>query len=134
MAEPSSSGLLAGIGVGVSTGLTYAVAAVQANPEIATAMTPPLNESLGLLALAAVGAVIKSYIPSEKKVDGQFEELKAQHAAFAVALADAAKDAKEAAEESKRFRIELSGWMGSVDAKLEGMQRRQDHFEDRKAS
>lgn len=123
-----------GVGAGVSAGLAYAAAAVQANPEVAQAMTPPLNESLGLLALAAIGAVIKSYIPSEKKVDSQFEELKAQHAAFAKSLAEVAEDAKQAAKETKEFRIELSNWMGSVDAKLNGVQRQVDHFEDRKAS
>lgn len=127
MAEPSTTGLV-GLAVGgVSSGLVIAAAAVQNNPEIAQAMTPPIGESLGALAVAVCAYVLRAYMPSEKRVEERFDILEKQHVKLSEAI-------QKTADESREFRTDLSRWMGSVDAKLDGMNGRVDHLEDRKAS
>lgn len=61
------------ISLGASSGLAVAVAAVEANPEIAKAAAPDLRTSVIALIGGIIAYALKVYVPSEKKVDEQFK-------------------------------------------------------------
>jgi hypothetical protein len=127
--EPVIFGLTKWATVGAMSGVTYAVAAVQANPETAALATPDLKTSLYALSVAVVGYVLKSYAPSEKKVDTQFEELNTGHKTLTDRLEDFAFEARTQTGELRAHRIELAQWIGGVDAKLTHISDRQDRFD-----
>ncbi len=126
MAEPASIGAsLYGLakwsGAGVTGGLAYAVAAIETNPEQALALTPQLDTSMYALALAVVAYVMRAYMPSEKKVDSQFSELKSTHKTLTDRLEEFALEGREDAKERREHYAMLHRWMGGTDEKLSSM-------------
>lgn len=126
MAEPVSIGtslygLFKWSSAGIGGGLAYAVAAIETNPEKALAITPQLDTSVYALALAVVAYVLKAYVPSEKKVDSQFEGLKANHQTLFDRLETLALEGREEAKERRDHYAMLHRWMGGVDEKLSSM-------------
>ena len=87
-------------------------------------MTPDLNTSLAALAVAVVGYVVKSYVPSKKEADSQYEDLKKGHGTLLEKL-------EVFANESNGFRTDLARWMGGVDGKLERFGEQIAQIEDR---
>lgn len=70
------AGLFQWFSVGLGSGTVGLLALAEANPEVVQKVAeaaPTLNTSINTLILAVVAFVIKSYVPSEKKVDKQFE-------------------------------------------------------------
>lgn len=123
-AEPASLfGALKVVAVGVATGATSAVALVQANPEIAAAATPDLKTSIWVLIGSIVVAAAKSYLPSEKKVDTQFQTVVAEVQAGHKALSEKLIDFAEGSNANERRRDEerrehykmLYTWMGGAN-------------------
>lgn len=114
--------------VGVASGTTYAFAAVQTNPEIAAVTAPSLEKSFYFLAFAVLLAAGKSYLPSEKKVDQQFnatqEELKSGHKSLVDKLEEMAHGNKEEAEERRNHYRMLHTWMGRTDERLDRIESR----------
>lgn len=126
MTEPfSGSQILKWGGTTVLSGLALATAAVETNPEVATALTPNMHTTFEMLILAVVGAALKAYVPSEKIVNAQFAVLEAQFKAMAQTLDAAASDAKQAATLTNAFRVDLANWMGGVDARLKNLEERE---------
>lgn len=126
MAEPvtigtSLYGLAKWSSAGVGVGLAYAVAAIETNPQQALALTPQLDTSVYALALAVVAYVLKAYVPSEKKVDSQFDGIKAQHQTLFERLEAFALEGREEAKERRDHYAMLHRWMGGVDEKLSSM-------------
>jgi len=121
--------------VGAGSGLTYAVAAVQANPEIAAATAPSLEKSLYLLAFGVILAAGKTYLPSEKKVDTQFqgvvEEVKSSHKTLTDKIVDLATETKEESKERREHYKMLYRWMGETDQKFEAVHEKVDDMRGR---
>lgn len=135
MSEPTTlySGLKA-LAVGSASGLTYAAAIVQANPEMAAAVTPSLEKSIYLLALGIILAAGKSYLPSEKKVDLQFqsthagvEDLKTGHKTLTEKLEALIDGTEEERKDRRNHYNMLYRWMGETDQKFVAMN---DKFDD----
>lgn len=119
MTEPTSLfGLVKYSVTGVAGGVTYSVAAIETNPAAALAVTPDLNTSILALALAIIGYAMKVYMPSEKRVDSQFEVLKVQHQTLFDRLEAMAFESHEDAKERREHYAMLHKWMGGVDNKL----------------
>ena len=134
MTEPSSADSALKLALtGSASGLTYAVAAVQANPEVASVVAPDLKTSLYMLAFGVLLAAGKTYLPSEKKVDTQFQgvvsEVQSSHKTLTDRLEAFAFEASEQTKELRGHRIELATWIGGVDAKLDHISSRQDRME-----
>lgn len=122
MAEPASAYSAVKLALtGSASGLTYAVAAVQSNPEIAAATTPDLKTSLYMLAFGVLLAAGKTYLPSEKKVDTQFEDLKHGQKTLAERLIEFATESKEESRERREHYNMLYRWMGTTDARFDAM-------------
>lgn len=125
MSEPGSIlGALKLAAGSAVTGVGASVALIQANPEIAMAATPSLEKSLYLLAFGVLLAAGKSYMPSEKKVDGQFEVLKAGHQTLFERLEAFAYENREDAKARQEHYKMLHTWMGGVDVKLADVSKR----------
>lgn len=120
---------------GSASGLTYAVAAVQANPEMAAVAAPDLKTSLYMLAFGVILAAGKTYLPSEKKVDTQFQgvvdEVKTGHKTLSEKLFDLASETKEEARERREHYNMLYRWMGSTDEKFKAMDEKVDDVRGR---
>lgn len=119
----------------VSVGLTTAAAAVAANPEVAAAAAPSLEKSVMVLAFGILLAAGRSYLPSEKKVDNQFQtvvdEVKYGHKGLTKKLEDFAYKFEYDREKSSEFREDLRGWMGRIDEHNEHMVARVSKIEDK---
>lgn len=116
---------------GAASGVTYAVAAVQANPEMAPMVTPDLKSSLYMLAFGVLLAAGKTYLPSEKKVDTQFQavvgEVQTSHKTLTERLEEMVVGSKEESRERREHYNMLYRWMGSTDQKFEAINSK---FED----
>ena len=122
MSEPGTIGaLFKWTTAGVGAGITYAVAAVETNPN-AQAMVPDLDKSVTALVIAVVAYVLRAYMPSEKKVDGQFVSLTER-------LIEYANESKSNAKEFQNHSREQAMWMGGVNEKLDTVDRRLDTIE-----
>jgi len=139
-AEPSSLlGAFKVVALGVSTGATAAAALVQANPEIAAAATPDLKTSIWVLIGSILVAAAKSYLPSEKKVDTQFQvvvaEVQAGHKALTEKLLSFAEGTTENEvrrdEERREHYKMLYTWMGRTDEKFDAIHGRLDKVDSR---
>lgn len=130
MSEPTSLGhaLLYGGGA-IGSGVALAVAAVEANPEVALAMTPDIGASIVGLVCAGVVFALKTYVPSEKDVKHEFSVVKAQHEVLL-------EDSKELRKAFHEHQLQLSGWMGDVNRNLSNINGKIDSLEHttRKAS
>ena len=126
---------LSGIGkwflVGAVSGMTYAGAVLEGNPEVVKSMTPDLNTSIIGLIMAVIAFVMRSYVPSEKQVTGHYEILRAGHQTLTGKLVELATDSKEQAKETRVFRQDISRWMGTIDGRLSGINERFDRMESR---
>lgn len=136
MAEPASAYSAVKLALtGSASGLTYAVAAVQSNPEIAAATTPDLKTSLYMLAFGVLLAAGKTYLPSEKKVDNQFQtvvdEVKYGHKTLTDKLLEFATESKEADLERRDHYKMLHTWMGRVDEKFDSIHDRLKNIESK---
>ncbi len=128
MSEPTSIGHAALWGGGaIGSGLALAVAAVEANPEAALAVTPDLGASLIGLVCAGVVFALKTYVPSEKDVKNEFAVVKAQHLVLL-------EEGKEMRKAFHAHQLELAQWMGNVNRNLSNINGKIDDLERRKAS
>lgn len=135
MAEPTSMSHAALWGGGaITSGLALAVGAVEANPEMALALTPSTGASLIGLICAGVGLALRNYMPSEKEVKQEFLLLKAQHAAIIENMANSAKSAEEVRKKLETHQLKLAEWMGDVNRNLSNINGKIDSLERRKAS
>lgn len=129
MSEPSSIvGAVKLVSASAVSGIGASVALIQANPEIAAAAAPSLEKSLYLLVCGIVLAAGKAYMPSEKKVDSQFEAVKAKvdtvhagHQSLLDRLENVAFESRADAAERRDHYASLNRWMGGVDEKLSSM-------------
>lgn len=135
MSEPTSIGHMALWGGGtIGSGLALAVGAVEANPEVALALTPDIGTSIVGLVCAGVVLALKTYVPSEKDVKQEFLALKSQHGAIIEMVKEVKSDGKAVQDELHEHRLMLAGWMGDVNRNLANINGKIDSLERRKAS
>lgn len=117
MSEPFSSvyGVLKVGSLAAVSGLALAIAAIETGvPSAAMAVLPSMDKML----VALFGMIFLRYVPSEKKVDGEFASLKVGQAEMLKTLMISRRSGKRVAKELKEHRLDLAGWMGRVDQNL----------------
>lgn len=115
-------GLSKWVTVGIGSGVTYALAVVETNPEVAKMTTPDLQTSIIALIGGVVAFALKNYVPSEKKVDEQFRGQTTllldvlENRAFGP-LDKLTKDLHEHKEK-------MAGWVATADKRLEDIEKK----------
>ena len=137
MSEPTTvASILKWGSAGIASGVAVAAAAVEASPDIALAVTPSLEKSIYLLAVGIVLAAGKHYLPSEKKVDLQFdktqagmEELKSGHKTLTDKIIDLVDGTDKERNERREHYNMLYRWMGETDQKFVAINDRVAHID-----
>lgn len=135
MTEPHSVGfgLLKWISGGVAGGVVLTASAA-ANPgtlEKLAEATPPGWVSLVTLLGAVMTYVLRSYVPSEKRVGEDFTELKVGHKTLLGAVESLAFETRDHRKSSSEFQLGLAEQIGGISATLKSMDGRQDRMETR---
>lgn len=116
---------------GVAGGAVYSAMVLEANPQSISTMTPDLNTSIIGLVVAVVGYVFKSYVPSEKQVNANFEVLKEGHKSLQERLMEFATASRETDRETHEFRQDMRGWLGKIEGSLDAAHSRLDRMDAR---
>jgi hypothetical protein len=84
-----------------------------------------------MLLVTGLTYLIKTYVPSEKDMKGEFTEIKVGHKSLITKIEDLAFDTRSHRESTAEFRVELAEQIGGIHATVKSIDARQDRIEDR---
>lgn len=110
--------------------LAYAAVSPEALKDLA-AVTPTPGNAFVMLLVTGLTYLVKTYVPSEKDVKGDFSELKVGHKTLLMKIEDLAFDTRSHRESTAEFRVELAEQIGGINATVKSIDARQDRIENR---
>jgi len=113
-----------------ATVVAYAAASPKALEEVAK-ITPDPNNALVLLIGSLLTFVLKTYVPSEKDMKGEFSEIKTGHKSLITKIEDLAFDTRSHRQSVAAYQVDLAEKIGGIDATVKSIDARQDRIEVR---
>ena len=110
--------------------VAYAAASPKALEDL-SAITPTPGNAFVMLLVTGLTYLIKTYVPSEKDVKGEFTEIKVGHRCLMTKIEDLAFDTRSHRESTAAYRVELAEQIGGINATVKSIDARQDRIETR---